>query len=677
MLHAKTALILMVAIALPSAAKSLGLGEIHVDSAINEPLAAEVDIVGASPEDLAGMTASVASDEIFLRFGFDRPAFLSTSTFRISMDGKGQPVLAIRSTDSFTEPLINMLIDLRWRSGELIREYTLLLDPPRFSPDTRFAEVVPTGSGAAYVGSAATGPIRETSQAASTTTPSAEQRPAVEPAVLPEAETVEVTAGATLRGIASHVSARAESGIDKMMIAIFRANPRAFEGNINRLRVGAMLTIPSSLDVSKISAADATHEIRLQMQAWRASAKLADLVKPVAVVVAAPGVVTYESAVAAEPTAVRQESTSKRPDGPTDAPDSTAQASDDAALGRRVQLLEQGLKELLGALDHEQQTLAGIQARVALADKMPAPAAKSGHAIGAFIAVVLVLASGVFGVLYARRRSQTLNAAVSPAESEAHGSGAPQIPALLPMSHEVAHAGSARNELRRDVQIGRAKDKAQRLVAEASAHKRTTLATSGLGGLKAESLDALHSSERSGGGLHRAVDLQTAGTADLASDLTNTRATDVNADTTPLKAMRAVPEASTLEHSAPMNATSADMSAADTAKLEYKVLNLDGAVYHVPMPSTPYEKAGFKERRTSLIDALKAAVKREPGRRDLRVKLLETYYAAAATSVQGFLEVAQSLASERANMTEGEWSKIAQMGRHLASDSDLFAPDFA
>jgi pilus assembly protein FimV len=97
----------------------------------------------------------------------------------------------------------------------------------------------------------------------------------------------------------------------------------------------------------------------------------------------------------------------------------------------------------------------------------------------------------------------------------------------------------------------------------------------------------------------------------------------------------------------------------------------------VPMPSILYEKAGFKERRTSLVDVLKVAVKREPNRRDLRMKLLETYHAAAATSRQGFLEVAQSLAGERGSMTDEEWGKIVGMGRQIAADDDLFASDIA
>ena len=113
MSHGKTPLILMAALALPGAAHALGLGEIHVESALNQPLAAKIDIIGATAEDLAGITASVANPETFLRFGAERPAFLSSIAFKVSRDNKGRPVLAIRSTDAFTEPLINILIDLR------------------------------------------------------------------------------------------------------------------------------------------------------------------------------------------------------------------------------------------------------------------------------------------------------------------------------------------------------------------------------------------------------------------------------------------------------------------------------------------------------------------------------------------------------------------------------------
>src|SRR5665213_1373852 len=122
-------LVLMMALSMPAAAHALGLGDIHVDTALNEPVGAEIDIVGATAAELADLRAAVADRETFLRYGVDRPAFLSSVTFKVSQDGQGRPLLALRSTDAFTEPLINFLVDLRWHKGELVREYTLLLDP--------------------------------------------------------------------------------------------------------------------------------------------------------------------------------------------------------------------------------------------------------------------------------------------------------------------------------------------------------------------------------------------------------------------------------------------------------------------------------------------------------------------------------------------------------------------
>src|ERR1700674_1782644 len=129
----KNPLMLMMALAMPGAAHALGLGDIHVDSGLNERLAAEIDIVGASALELTELRAAVANRETFLRYGADRPAFLSSATFKVTQDSQGRPVLAVRSTESFTEPVVNLLVDLNWGSGELVRQYTLLLDPPGFA----------------------------------------------------------------------------------------------------------------------------------------------------------------------------------------------------------------------------------------------------------------------------------------------------------------------------------------------------------------------------------------------------------------------------------------------------------------------------------------------------------------------------------------------------------------
>src|SRR5579863_6689961 len=129
----KNPLVLMMALSMPGAAQALGLGDIHVDSALNERFAAEIDIVGATPLELAELQAAVANRETFQHYGAERPAFLASTTFKVATDSQGRPVLAVRSTESFTDPVVNFLVNLNWRNGQLIRQYTLLLDPPGFA----------------------------------------------------------------------------------------------------------------------------------------------------------------------------------------------------------------------------------------------------------------------------------------------------------------------------------------------------------------------------------------------------------------------------------------------------------------------------------------------------------------------------------------------------------------
>ena len=695
MSHVKTPLVLMVALALPGAAHALGLGEIHVDSALNQPLAAEIDIIEATAEDLAGITASVANPETFLRFGADRPAFLSSIAFKITRDSKGRPVLAIRSTDSFTEPLVNILIDLRWRGGELIRQYALLLDPVIFPSPTRVAEAPPiVGAPAIYAAGAAalpagSEPVIETS--ATQVASSSEQTSTALGEAVVARKTVKVGARATLRGVAWRVGSRADADLKRMMIAIFRANPSAFDGNINRLRRGAVLTIPSVSEVSAISVADANRETHAQMETWHASTKVLVPVKSTVLAVAAPVSAPREAVIPTEPAALSQESMSKAPTGGRG---NTAGSSDEAeaALNRRVQTLERGLNELQGMLDSEQYRLAAVQASVALAEKVPAvavvpPEAKSRQAVGLSIAAGLALATGAFGLLHAWRRRRTLKPQISTSNSEALDSDAVQAAAeaAVPAVRAEASPGAPLpDELHCDVQsearLQGANDEERQSVAAASPRKRPILGAQAPDGIDVESLEAAYLLEGSSGGLEDTVNLaDTDKTVNLPSATVEMCVDDANAETMPVETARfmGMPETSAPEQAVPDRRMSADPACADTTKLDYNLIDLHESVHHVQMPSMLHESIGFKERRTSLVDVLKIAVEREPNRRDLRMKLLETYYTAAAANRQGFLEVVQRLARERGNMTDGEWDKIAWMGRQIAPDNDLFASDTA
>ncbi|MGB5738021.1 MAG: hypothetical protein WBM54_01625, partial [Woeseia sp.] len=112
-----------------SKAWALGLGDIRLDSALNEPLRAEIALLSATPEELENLRISLASNETFERYGIDRPLFLSNLQFVVQGG-----VVRVTSPEPITEPFVTFLVEAVWSRGRLLREYTVLLDPPTFAP---------------------------------------------------------------------------------------------------------------------------------------------------------------------------------------------------------------------------------------------------------------------------------------------------------------------------------------------------------------------------------------------------------------------------------------------------------------------------------------------------------------------------------------------------------------
>ena len=114
---------------------ALGLGEVRLNSALNEPLRAEIELLAASSEELAGLTVALASQETFERYGIDRPFYLQDLTFEIVRSGTAEGnYVRVRSRSPITEPFLTFLVEATWPRGRLLREYTVLLDPPTFAP---------------------------------------------------------------------------------------------------------------------------------------------------------------------------------------------------------------------------------------------------------------------------------------------------------------------------------------------------------------------------------------------------------------------------------------------------------------------------------------------------------------------------------------------------------------
>ena len=131
-----------------SSVLGLGLGEMTLGSYLNEPLNAQVDLlnVGGLHEDQ--IRVRLATTEDFKRMGVDRAYFLTSITFDVEIDDSGGARIVITSEDPVLEPYLDFIVEARWPSGRLLREYTVLVDPPVFdqsnpviSASSRVAEV--------------------------------------------------------------------------------------------------------------------------------------------------------------------------------------------------------------------------------------------------------------------------------------------------------------------------------------------------------------------------------------------------------------------------------------------------------------------------------------------------------------------------------------------------------
>ena len=114
---------------------ALGLGDIRLDSALNEPLRAEIQLLSASPDEMANLIIAIASADTFERFGLDRPLFMRDLEFSVVPSGRTDGnIIRVTSISPVTEPFLTFLVEASWSRGRLLREYTLLLDPPTFAP---------------------------------------------------------------------------------------------------------------------------------------------------------------------------------------------------------------------------------------------------------------------------------------------------------------------------------------------------------------------------------------------------------------------------------------------------------------------------------------------------------------------------------------------------------------
>ena len=113
---------------------ALGLGEIRLNSALNQPFDADIELISPTADELASLKVGLANNDLFSRYGIDRPMYLSNFDFSVQRSRDGRATIKVTSNRSVTEPFVTMLVEASWGRGRLLREYTVLLDPPVFMP---------------------------------------------------------------------------------------------------------------------------------------------------------------------------------------------------------------------------------------------------------------------------------------------------------------------------------------------------------------------------------------------------------------------------------------------------------------------------------------------------------------------------------------------------------------
>jgi pilus assembly protein FimV len=381
---------------LPHATMAAGLGKLAVQSGLGQPLRAEIEIVNVQRAEAETLSARVASPDAFREAGVEYGAIVPQVRSVLERRGDNRYVIRLSTLNPVEEPFIDLLVELNWAAGRLVRQYTFLLDPSEYKGPQPIAAAPPKAA------APEARPVEVPKPPEVTASPpraaAAEPAPAPVPAEKPATPatlseptgTYEVKEGDTLGKIAAQHRREGVSP-QQMLVALYRANEDAFiNKNMNLLRAGRVLNIPDRAAAESVAAPDANRIVNAQFQEFNEyRARLGQAV-----------------AAAPAPTSVPQQRATGRiaanPDEASAAPKpapgdelriSKAEAAKAAAQARaddiaareravqeansRVSDLEKNVKDLQKLLELKNQQLADLQKQAQAAKAAPPPAAKA------------------------------------------------------------------------------------------------------------------------------------------------------------------------------------------------------------------------------------------------------------------------------------------------------------
>ncbi len=236
---------------LPGSVLALGLGEIHAGSYLSQPLRAEIELVGVKAQEIDGVRANLAPEREFQKAGAARAPQLGELQFQPRISASGSPVIGVTSEQPVREPFLDFLVEVNWPQGRLVKEYTLLLDPPvtlpGIGPPPRLPATAPVGPRQASPSSPGTSRTAAAAPGPASALPRGGNALSYGP----------VRRGESLWRIAKRLKVPGASR-QELIEALYRANPDAFAGgDVNRLRTGVVLRLGSPQRDAPVAVPDA------------------------------------------------------------------------------------------------------------------------------------------------------------------------------------------------------------------------------------------------------------------------------------------------------------------------------------------------------------------------------------------------------------------------------------
>ncbi|UDM51478.1 FimV/HubP family polar landmark protein [Cupriavidus sp. MP-37] len=685
------------------AAYAAGFGQLRVQSNLGQPLQAEIDISGVTAEEAAGLSVKLAPPSAYAAAGLTYLPAVGSLRLEVERRANGSYVARVRSSQPISEPFVDILLDMSWASGKVSRAYTFLLDPAgarasnqTFSPAPVVQAATPDAPAAPAPAAAQAAPAQQAAPTAEAepARPAAPARPARQSArraAAPAAGTdmapgggYTVQRGDTLYGIAGEAVQGQESvSLDQMLVALYRNNPNAFiGGNMNRLRSGAVLQVPTQQQAQAVSPRAARREVVARTQGFDAyRSRLA----------------SAAAAKSVEPDSGRQQSGNvtarvQEQAAPTDGPrdelklskaargaqaDAAARAEAEVARERQLKEAEARLAQLQKNVGDMQKLLELKNAEIAklsqanqaaLADKEKADAAaRAAAAAPAVVPAEPPKADAVASTAAAAATAAAVaNAASAPAVPAAGASAAAAVASAAASAVAAAPASQPAADVAANPAQGAASTPAAKPVPPVVAQPAPVPEPSFLDGLLANPMLL------PGGGLvvallgvyaiYRRRQKQKESEASGFGDSILSQESTVMAGANSLFGTAGGQSVDTSQHS--------------VFGADFRIGNNTPEANEVD-PIAEAEVYIAYGRDVQAEEILREALEKHPEQQPVRLKLLEIY--SNRQDVEGFRVIAEEMFAQTGGHG-AEWLKAAEMGRALEPGNALFmvvAPEAA